>query len=110
MVAGMEARSRRQASLTTGVMRMLRRWPMDWRLKARIWETRSLARVPARLIACTCSSTSAKVIGGPMGGLPPGSLGGRRNSSRSALPRMAPRMLLKSWAMPPARVAMASSL
>ncbi len=65
-----------------------------WRLNARIWRTSSRPRRAAVLISCRLSREAAS--------------GGRSCRARSALPRMAARMLLKSCATPPASVPSAS--
>jgi hypothetical protein len=65
-----------------------------WRLKARIWRTSSRPRRAAVLISCRLSRA--------------GCPGSRSWRARSALPRMAARMLLKSCATPPASVPSAS--
>ena len=66
------------------------RWGGSLRLKVRIWRTRSRARRPAFSISCRLSMAAA---------LPPQSA-----LASSTLPRIAPTMLLKSCAMPPAMV------
>ena len=82
--------SRRVVSCTTSGRWMGLRVGVSLRLNVRIWRTRSRARRPA------FSISSRLVMAGDW--LPASCL------ASSTLPRMAPRMLLKSCAMPPAMV------
>ena len=66
----------------------------SYRLKVRICSTRFLARAP--LMAICASRFSARWPAG------------RSIWASATLPRIASRMLLKSWAMPPAKVPIAS--
>ena len=94
IVWGKETRRRPTVSSSKARIRTGRcRWSVR-RLKARIWSTMSVARFPAFFTSCTfCHPRLSRRS---------------RVSAISALPRMAPRMLLKSCAMPPASVPIAS--
>lgn len=95
MVEGIAARSSGTASSTTVRRRIERTSRVDRRLKTSIWRTVSRAR----WLAITMLSRSARRR-------VPSAASSR---AASATPRMDPMMLLKSWAIPPARVPMASS-
>ena len=69
----------------------------------------SAFRLSVRILDTSCRARSVAVqMSVSRGDTSPLSFVSMRNSS--ALPRMAARMLLKSWAMPPASVPMASNL
>ena len=94
MVAGSEARRNPRVSLTTG-FRLTRSFSCSpWRLKVRIWLTSCLARWAAVRICSTPSLKEGEASS--------------RMASNSELPMMTLRMLLKSCAIPPARVPIAS--
>ena len=90
----MAVRSRLQVSVTMASGQTGVRASGCWRLKARIWRTSSRPRRAALLISCRLCRAGWPV--------------GRSWRARSALPRMAARMLLKSCATPPASVPSAS--
>ena len=90
MAGGRVTRSRRSVSCTTSASDTAVRCGGSLRLKVRICRTRSRARRPALSISSRLSST--------------GEPGAQSALASSTLPRMAPRMLLKSCAMPPAMV------
>ena len=93
--AGKVARNSAAASRISGASGRIERCCGWRRLKARICCTRLRARVAAFWI---CSRLSAA-----------GCVGSSSSRASATLPRIAARMLLKSWAMPPARVPTASS-
>ena len=94
MVVGIDERSIFSASLIIdcGLRGLLS--TSAWRLKERIWPTRSLARCPARRILSKSRERSESVDVSPF--------------ANSAYPSIMLRILLKSWAIPPASVPMAS--
>ena len=96
MLAGRVGRSRSSTSVTTAARETGTSSWSTWRLKVRICRTRARARREASTIARLCSATI---------GSSPFSA-----DSSSARPRIGASRLLKSWAMPPARLPIASSL
>ena len=95
IVVGMLARSRRSDSSTTGPRSIDCRRCSCCRLNVRICRTSSVARSVACATASRCACTGAS--------------SGRCSRARSMWPPIAVRMLLKSCAIPPASVPMASS-
>jgi len=90
MAGGRVTRNRRSVSCTISASDKTERCGGWLRLKVRIWRTRSRARRPALSISSRLCST--------------GESGAQSAWASATLPRMAPRMLLKSCAMPPAIV------